>query len=63
MTLSATVSNTTTCVFSVTPALTGLPATLGCTSGKGSVPVTVPANTSTTAKTYTFGLSAQGTKR
>ena len=62
MTLSANVSNTTSCVFSVTPALTGLPATVSCTSGAGSVHVTVPANALATPKTYAFELSAVGTK-
>ncbi len=60
VTLSAQVTATKSCVFSATPTLKGLPATVSCTSGSGSKQVSVPANTSATAKTYTFGLSAIG---
>ncbi len=58
--LSATVTEATSCVFSSTPAVTGLPSTVSCTSGSASVSVTVPANTTTATKTYTFALSAKG---
>ena len=60
VTLSATVTGTTSCVFSVSPAVSGLPQTVPCTGGSGSVSVTLPANTATKAATYKFALSAVG---
>ena len=60
--LSAEVIGATSCVFSSAPVLTGLPQTVPCTGGTGSVSVTVPANTTTKAKTYKLSLIALGSK-
>jgi hypothetical protein len=63
VTLSAQVANAASCVFSsTTKTLAGLPATVNCTSGSGSAQVTLPANSTGQAKTYSFGLSAVGSK-
>ena len=62
VTLSASVTGTTNCVFSSSPAVSGLPKTVSCTGGSASDSVTVPANTGSKAKTYTFNLSAVGSK-
>ena len=59
-TLSASVTGATSCAFSVSPTVTGLPDTVPCTSGTATVPVTLPANTTTKAAKYTFALSAIG---
>ena len=61
VTLSATVSNATSCVFSANKALTGLPYTATPCSGLVSHVVTLPANTGKKAVKYTFKLSATGT--
>ena len=60
VTLSATVSGATSCAISSSPAITGLPQTQACTSGTVSLAVTVPADTTKAAKTYTFTLAASG---
>ena len=44
----------------MTPAVAGLPVTVPCTTGSVSQDVTVPPNTSTTAKAYTFKLAVTG---
>src|SRR5206468_4216747 len=56
--LEATVFDATTCKFTVTPAVSGLPATVDCTSTAASQSVALPANTTLTRKTYTFKLAA-----
>ena len=60
--LSAEVTGATSCVFSSNPVLSGLPQTVPCTGGTGSVSVTVPANNTTKAKTYKLWLSALGSR-
>ena len=60
VTLSATVTNATTCTFSVTPTIKGLPATKSCTNGTVDETVTVPKNTGTKPINYTFALSVTG---
>jgi hypothetical protein len=62
VTLSANVTNATSCVFSSIPIITGLPATVPCASGSVSQGVTVPADKATKAAKYKFGLSVMGTK-
>jgi uncharacterized repeat protein (TIGR01451 family) len=51
-------SDATTCKFTVTPALAGFPLTLPCTAGYATTNVTLPANSTTAAKTYTFKVTA-----
>ncbi len=60
VTLSAQVTNATSCAFSSTPALSGLPVTVPCSSGTVSQVVSVPGNTGTMAKTYAFHLAVSG---
>ncbi len=62
VTLSAQVTTAVSCVFSSTPALAGLPATVPCTSGPVSTRVTVPSNASTKTATYKFAASVVGSK-
>ena len=57
VTLSATVGDAATCRFASTPAVTGLPVTVPCTAGPVSLDVTLPANTNTAARVYTFRLT------
>ena len=59
--LSADVTNATSCAFSSTPALSGLPATVPCTSGTVTENVLVPGNNAVTPKTYFFHLAVTGT--
>jgi len=61
VTLLATVANARSCRFSSKKSVTGLPATVSCTSGVVSETVTVPANTGTTNVTYKFKLAVAGT--
>jgi hypothetical protein len=58
--LTASAKHATSCAFSVSPAVPGLPATLACSSGTGSTKVSLPRNSSAAAVTYTFGLEATG---
>ncbi|HEX4101405.1 MAG TPA: hypothetical protein VHY21_12840, partial [Pseudonocardiaceae bacterium] len=60
ITLSAVVKNATSCVFSAQPAVSGLPATVACSSGTVQENVTLPANAATTPVKYTFGLAVTG---
>ncbi len=60
--LSAQVTGATSCVFSATTTVPGLPATVPCTSGAVTENVSLPADTSTTAQSYSFGLSVIGSK-
>lgn len=62
VTLAAQASNASTCAFSSVPATSGLPSSLDCSSGSGSVTLTLPANTVAKALVYTFHLAATGTK-
>jgi hypothetical protein len=58
--LQALVHAATKCRFSSTTTLKGLPSTKGCTSGRASVSITLPNNTTTSTKTYDFHLTARG---
>jgi alpha-tubulin suppressor-like RCC1 family protein len=60
--LSANVTNATSCVFTSTKPITGLPATVACTSGAVSQTVVLPANAGKKAVKYKFELSVTGTK-
>ena len=60
VTVSAKVTVAKSCTLESTPALSGLPMTVSCASGSISVPVTIPANTSTSLQGYSFSLSATG---
>lgn len=63
-TLSGVVTNATTCTFSAKGeagrAVSGLPITVPCSSGKASADVSVAENSAKHAKTYTVALSATG---
>jgi len=59
--LSADVTNATSCAFSSTPALSGLPATVPCTNGTVTDSVLVPGNTNVNPGNYTFHLAVTGT--
>jgi uncharacterized delta-60 repeat protein/uncharacterized repeat protein (TIGR01451 family) len=56
--LSGTAVWAATCRFTVSPALAGFPLAVPCTGGSASATATIPANTRTTSRTYTFGFSA-----
>ena len=58
--LAASVTDATTCVFRSSPDLPGLPASFPCSSGTAALSVAVPANTTRNPKTYTFDLTARG---
>ena len=60
VTLSAQVSNASSCAFSSKPAITGLPATIACSNGTVNDVVTTPANTNSKSMKYTFYLSVSG---
>jgi hypothetical protein len=60
VTLIASVKNATSCTFSVTPSVKGLPATVPCASNKASKKVTLPKNLSAAATSYAFSLKASG---
>jgi hypothetical protein len=60
ITVSASVTDATSCTLSAKPALTGFPQTTDCSSGSISASAILPANTAKTTKTYTFSLSAKG---
>jgi alpha-tubulin suppressor-like RCC1 family protein len=67
VTLSATVANADSCVFSSTPPVdelagADLPATVACTSGAVTKIVALPANTGRKAVKYSFKLAVSGTK-
>jgi hypothetical protein len=57
--LLAVVQRTTTCRFSSSSALKGLPATADCASGRASITVNVPRNTTSAAHSYLLYLTAR----
>ena len=63
ITLSATVTNATSCVFSSNKTITGMPYTATPCDGLVSHDVTLPANTGKKPAKYTFKLSAIGAKK
>ena len=63
ITLSATVANATSCVFSSNKTITGMPYTAAPCDGLVSHDVTLPANTGKKSVKYTFKLSATGAKK
>lgn len=60
VTLSATVTNATECVFSSNKVLAGLPASVPCTGGLIEETVTFPANTGTKSLIFKLSLVAKG---
>jgi hypothetical protein len=60
VTLSTKVARATSCVFSSTPKISGLPATISCSSGTATKKVTLPANKTTKVASYAITLSAHG---
>ena len=62
ITLSATVANATSCVFSSNKTITGMPYTATPCDGLVSHDVTLPANTGKKSVKYTFKLSATGAR-
>jgi hypothetical protein len=58
--LTASVKNATSCTFSVTPALKGLPKTDSCNSGRATTDVSLPENTGAAVKTDRFSLKVTG---
>ena len=59
--LAAKVTGATSCAFSVTPTVSGLPKTVTCSGGSATATVTVPANKGSAPIAYTFTLTATGT--
>jgi len=62
VTLSATVTNAITCVFSSPSGIPSLPATVDCSSGSASHVVTLPPNAGKRSVKYKFGLTATGSR-
>src|ERR1700676_4314234 len=60
--LSTQVAYATSCTFSSTTPVPGLPATVPCSAGSGVDSITLPANPTSKPVNYTFGLSVAGTK-
>jgi hypothetical protein len=58
--LQAVVHGATKCRFWSARTLKGLPSTEGCTSGKASLSVKLPKNTTSSTRTYGFDLTARG---
>ena len=58
--LGATVMNGSECVFTSSPRLQGLPATVSCARGSASRTVRLPANAAADKKAYKFGLTVSG---
>ena len=58
--LSATVKNGSECVFTSSPSVHGLPATVSCSRGSASRTVRLPANAAAGKKAYKFGLTVSG---
>jgi hypothetical protein len=61
-TLSADVTNATTCTFSSNKPVTGLPVSVPCASGPVSEGITVPGTTTKKPVVYKFVLTVAGTK-
>ena len=60
VTLTASVKNATSCTFSVTPALKGLPKTDSCKSDRATTKISLPEKTAVAVKTYKFSLKVTG---
>jgi hypothetical protein len=60
VTLTAQATRAVTYMFTASPGITGLPAAVNTTSGTARVTVDLPHNGSSTAKTYTFTVTATG---
>ena len=58
--LTAKVTGAKTCTFSAAPHLAGLPKTVNCSSGKAKQAVTVPANSSTSPRSWVITLTVKG---
>ena len=62
VTLSAAVTNATSCAFSSNKVVSGLPATIPCSNGNVTEVVAVPANSSKKSMAYRFDLRVMGAK-
>jgi uncharacterized protein YjbI with pentapeptide repeats len=62
LTLSATVANATSCTFTAKKAVTGLPATVACSSGLVHAAAVLPGNDCCAIARYGFLLTVIGTK-
>jgi hypothetical protein len=62
VTLSANVTNATSCTFTSNKPVAGLPATIPCSNGTFDQNATAPINTRVKAITYKFKLAVTGTK-
>src|SRR5205807_161172 len=60
VTLKASVTKATTCTFASSPAISGLPVTVSCSSGSASTSVTLPRNPTTSQQSYAFSVTAIG---
>jgi hypothetical protein len=60
VTLSATVADASSCVFSAKPAVSGLPVAVPCSTGAVTEDVDLPPNTGKKAAKYSFHLSVAG---
>src|SRR5262249_39796942 len=60
--LTASVADAVSCVFSSTPTVAGLPATVPCASGEASISITLPPDPTTKPQNYKFALSVTGSK-
>ncbi len=58
--LSTAVTEATSCTYSVSPAITGFSGSAPCSSGTAALSVTIPANQTANAETYSFTLTASG---
>jgi hypothetical protein len=58
--LQAVVHGATKCRFSSGKTVSGLPSRKSCMSGRAAVTITLPANTTSSTKTYAFYLTARG---
>jgi hypothetical protein len=58
--LTTAVKNGSSCVFSSSPRLGGLPAKVACSRGSATRTVRLPANSAAGQKTYKFGLTVTG---
>ena len=58
--LTASMSDATSCSFSVSPAVGGSPSTVPCGSGSATAQFTIPVNSTTSPVTYTYSLTAVG---
>ncbi len=58
--LSTAVTDATSCTYSVSPAIAGFSGSAPCSSGTAALSVSIPANQTANAETYSFTLTASG---